>query len=192
MNLPAPCSLRGSPGGGARLRLSPARPGGERGGFPGFQPGRFIFQPEGGIPATLPRFPEPPLPHPSANPAGCRGPGDGGGSERGRVASAAPAGASPSAAGATGTPRQRRVAVLLPGQLQRDSDVSLEIESRVPRPRERGSPAVPGLAAPFPELETTPQPGTARRAGTGRDGIWDGIWDGTVRPWVPSAPLCRR
>lgn len=167
MNLPAPCSLRGSLGsGGARPGLSPA----SRGGL--FQAGQFSFQPEEGTPATLPRFPEPPLPHPSAFPAGCPGPG----MEEARSGLVPPARSVPGAQLGPGErPRQGRVVVLLPEApwaartglcywRQRE-------ESRLPLRLSRGHgsavAAVPGPAARFPGWKP---PHIPRRDGMGRAG----------------------
>lgn len=158
MNLPAPCSLRGSLGsGGARLGLSPA----SRGGL--FQAGQFSFQPEGGTPATLPRFPEPPLPHPSAFPAGCRGPG----MEEARSGLVPPARSVPGARLGPGEhPRQGRVVVLLPEEpwaaragvcYWRPREESRLPAPSFPRPRERCR-GCPGTRRPFPRLETAPHP----------------------------------
>lgn len=80
MNLPSPCWLRGSLGspagraGGGAAALAEPSGAGEGSGGAFSRPASLFSSLRGEFPLPSQRFPEPLLAHPSANPAGCRGP----------------------------------------------------------------------------------------------------------------------
>lgn len=220
MNLPAPCSLRGSlgspagrAGGGAPALAEPSglSEAGEGSGGAFSRLASLFFSLRGESPLLSHAFqsrlfPIPPQTRPAAEALGMEQAWSG-------VASVLPApawsvpcpllgpGGIPTAGKGGGPASTRRPGQ--PGPLQRRQRwvVLLETKERVPtrslscpRPRECCGPAtaaVPGLAARFPKVETTPQPGAARRGGEGWDGPgWAGAAPGA--PHRAGRPLCRR